>query len=95
MSIDYKIEKSVSIRILGKVQGVWFRSSVKNEAEKLGLYGFVRNEPDKSVYIEASGTIDKINLLVHWCHSGPQFARVEDVHVQDIDEHHAEQFRIL
>jgi acylphosphatase len=45
----------VSIRISGKVQGVFFRASTKGKAEQYGINGFVRNEKDGSVYIEAEG----------------------------------------
>jgi acylphosphatase len=43
------------ITVSGKVQGVWFRKSTQDKARELGLRGFVRNQPDGSVYIEASG----------------------------------------
>ncbi|MBL4736088.1 MAG: acylphosphatase, partial [Flavobacteriales bacterium] len=56
------------IRIEGKVQGVWFRASTRDEAGRLGLRGFVRNEPDGSVYAEVEGEENEINEFVKWCH---------------------------
>ena len=47
--------KHFDITVQGKVQGVWFRDSTMKEAKRLGINGFVRNEPDGSVYVEAEG----------------------------------------
>ena len=47
--------KHLSIRVTGKVQGVFFRASTREEAQRLGLCGWVRNEADGSVRIEAEG----------------------------------------
>jgi acylphosphatase len=49
------MKKHFNIRISGRVQGVFFRASTKAKAEELGISGFVQNEPDGSVYIEAEG----------------------------------------
>jgi acylphosphatase len=68
--------KAVTIRITGKVQGVFFRASTKDEADRLGLSGIVRNEPDGSVYIEAEGSEEMILSFEQWCRKGPSRARV-------------------
>lgn len=49
-------------------------------AEELGIAGFVRNEPNGAVYIEAEGTTDQLAQLIDWCKVGPTSARVENVH---------------
>jgi len=67
------------IKVFGKVQGVYFRASTQAEAQRLGVTGFVRNEADGSVYIEAEGTTEQVNALIDWCHEGPSRARVERV----------------
>lgn len=69
--------KHFSIKISGKVQGVFFRASTKDAAERLGISGFVRNEPDGSVYIEVEGEEEKLNQFMEWCRHGPPRARVE------------------
>ena len=66
----------VNIRVNGKVQGVFFRASTKNQADSLGLCGLVRNEPDGSVYIEAEGKEVQLQTFVSWCRKGPARARV-------------------
>ena len=45
----------INIHITGRVQGVNFRTYTKEKAEELGILGFVRNETDGSVYLEAEG----------------------------------------
>ena len=68
-----------SIRVTGKVQGVFFRASTKEAAEKLGIKGWVRNEPDGSVYIEAEAAEEKMEKFIEWCRQGPRSARVQSV----------------
>lgn len=75
--------RSVSITVTGRVQGVWFRKSAKDEADRLGLSGFVRNERDGSVYIEATGPSGNIEEFVEWCRRGPELARVDHVNVTE------------
>jgi acylphosphatase len=82
---------SISILIRGKVQGVWFRASAQKVAMELGLSGFVANEKDGAVYIEATGHPEALNQFLTWCHEGPQLARVDSVEVQKINLiHHGE-----
>lgn len=71
----------LNIKIYGQVQGVFFRVSAKEEAEKLGIKGFARNERDGTVYIEAEG--DEVNLdkFIKWCHDGPEAAKVDKVEI--------------
>lgn len=64
------------IRVYGHVQGVVFRSSARNKANKLGLNGYVKNEPDGSVYIEAEGPKADLQTFLAWCHKGPKYANV-------------------
>jgi len=69
--------KHVSINVRGKVQGVFFRASTKEKAEELNLNGFVRNEPDGSVYIEVEGRDKDLKTFIDWCREGPGLARVD------------------
>lgn len=74
--------KRISIHVRGKVQGVFYRASTVTKAQQLGVNGFVRNEPDGSVYMEAEGNEDKLNELIAWCRVGPPRARVDEVAVE-------------
>ena len=75
--------KHISIKIFGKVQGVFFRASTKDVADQMGITGFVRNEKDGSVYIEAEGEDETLTQFVAWCHRGPSRAVVEKVLVKE------------
>ena len=75
----------VHLRISGRVQGVWFRQSMKEEADRLGgLSGWVRNLPDGDVEAVIEGPPARVEPLVQWCHRGPPAAKV--THVQRTDE---------
>lgn len=87
--------KHISILISGKVQGVFFRASAKDKADELGLKGFVRNQPDGQVYIEAEGDHERLFLLESWCKQGPRRAHVERVEIKEGDLQHFTVFSIL
>ena len=61
------------------MQGVSFRFFTQRKAAELGVCGFVRNEPDGSVYIEAEGSPEVLDQFLRWCRRGPSLARVEKV----------------
>ncbi|WP_245846099.1 acylphosphatase [Longibacter salinarum] len=73
------MEKRLSARITGRVQGVGFRHFTTTRAQRLGLTGWVRNEADGSVRLEAEGPKDDLNTLLDAVHDGPSSARVENV----------------
>ena len=77
-------EKCFQIIVKGNVQGVFFRKYTKITANMLGIKGFVRNEPDSSVYIEACGESKALEKFIQWCHRGPENAEVEKVDVDEI-----------
>ena len=60
----------LNISLYGKVQGVFLRRTVRHEAVRIGLKGFVENKPDGSVYIEAEGKPEKLEEFVSWLKSG-------------------------
>ena len=69
----------VRLFIKGRVQGVWFRDSTRQEARRLGVNGWARNIPDGRVEVLAEGPLDKVRRLIDWCHQGPPLARVDRV----------------
>lgn len=75
--------KAVQVRVSGRVQGVSFRWSAQEQAQRLGVVGWVRNEPDGSVLLHAEGDDDAVDALVAWSRTGPTTARVTDVAVRD------------
>lgn len=68
--------KTIKIKVFGDVQGVNFRHEAKQEADELGLMGFVSNLPDGSVYIEAEGEEEDLERILRWCSTGPDIAKV-------------------
>lgn len=69
----------VRLRASGRVQGVGFRWFVRELARELGLAGWVRNDPDGSVLLEAEGSADAIDRLRADVARGPQAARVDSL----------------
>lgn len=69
----------INILVTGYVQGVYYRASTKQKADELGIKGFVRNQPDGSVYIEAEATAETLKQFVEWCHRGPERALVLNI----------------
>ena len=68
--------------ISGRVQGVFFRAYMREEAEKLGLTGWVKNLPDGRVEAIIEGPEEKVKQLIKWAHHGPPAARVEKVEIK-------------
>jgi acylphosphatase len=66
----------VHLKISGLVQGVCFRYYCREEAERLGLKGFVRNNADGTVEVVAEGGKEAAGSLAAWCRRGPPAARV-------------------
>ena len=68
--------------IRGRVQGVWYRGSMQEEARRLRVSGWVRNRPDGNVEAEVEGEQPAVDALVAWANQGPPGARVTDVDVE-------------
>ena len=69
-------------RVRGLVQGVYYRASTAETADRLGVAGWVRNCPDGSVELEAEGPPAAVEGLLAWCRTGPAGARVTGVDVE-------------
>ena len=81
-------------RILGRVQGVFFRAWTQEQAEALGVSGWIRNRRDGSVELFASGTGEAVEALLDKVRGGPLLAQVERVEVEETNEEAAEGFRV-
>ncbi len=86
---------TVAITVTGKVQGVWFRASTRNKALELEINGFVRNQPDGTVYIEAQGNTAQLKALLEWCKDGPTHAQVDEVEFEELSDKRFTDFLIL
>lgn len=75
--------RSIRAHVTGRVQGVGFRYSTQQQARRLGVTGWVRNERDGSVTVVAEGPKAAVDSMIEWLHQGPSFARVADVSVRE------------
>lgn len=73
------MKKHKSFHIKGKVQGVGYRFSCLEKANKNKILGFVTNRKDGSVYVEAEGLEQDLNNFKEWLENGPAWARVQQV----------------
>ena len=69
----------------GRVQGVWFRESMRIEAQRLGIAGWVRNRLDGSVEAVVQGSPEAVDAIVAWAHRGPEAADVRDLEVGEAE----------
>jgi acylphosphatase len=89
------MQKTISIIVSGKVQGVYYRQSTKEKATELNITGEVRNLPDDTVEIIATGTDEQIEKLVNWCRTGPPKAKVTDVIIKELQLQSFHKFSIV
>lgn len=73
------MQKQIILKIYGRVQGVSFRDSSRRKARELNLSGWVRNEPDGTVWIVAEGEEEKLKELIEWCKNDSDYAKIDKV----------------
>jgi len=71
------------VTVRGRVQGVSFRWYAVQEARRLGVTGWIRNDPDGSVRCHVEGDDAAVDAMVEWCHHGPSYASVRRVAVAE------------
>ena len=81
-------------RVFGRVQGVFFRAWTQEQAEALGVSGWVRNRRDGSVELLASGRAEAVEALIDKVRRGPPAAQVERVEVDEAEEEAPKGFRV-
>ncbi|MFZ2302367.1 MAG: acylphosphatase [Gallionella sp.] len=81
MTIQPTSKKALHLVIHGRVQGVYFRDSMRREAQRLGVAGWVRNRSDGTVEAVVQGEPADVDAIVRWAHRGPERAHVERVEV--------------
>jgi acylphosphatase len=86
---------SIHLLIKGKVQGVFFRASTKDMAEKLDIRGWVKNTEEGDVEVRAQGEEESLEKFIAWCRKGPSKAIVTHVEInRDLPEEKFDRFRI-
>ncbi len=84
----------VHVFITGTVQGVGYRYSTVQEAQKLGIRGWVRNRLDGRVEAVFEGREPLIEQMLQWCHQGPSSAKVTDVTVETLEPQFYQGFEV-
>ncbi len=72
--------------VTGRVQGVWFRAWTRDQAQALGVSGWVRNRSDGSVEAVVAGPHEAVQTLIEALHKGPRAAKVKEVRVTETTE---------
>lgn len=73
----------LTARVTGRVQGVGFRYYTVNQARRLGVRGWVRNDPDGGVTVVCEGPRTAVDAFHNWLKRGPPSARVDRVDARE------------
>ena len=76
--------KRIHAIVHGRVQGVFFRETTRQEAEKCALSGWVRNLPDGTVETEFQGGAEAVERLLSWLPQGSPYSRVSHVDSKEL-----------
>ena len=82
------------VSVTGRVQGVFFRNWLREQAEELGVTGWVRNCPDGRLDAHVEGEDAAVQQIVERMRRGPPAARVEDVHLWEVELFDFEDFEV-
>jgi acylphosphatase len=77
VNVPTRSEKALRVVVSGRVQGVFFRGATREQGERLGLTGWVRNLADGSVEAHIQGPAALVDAMLDWCRHGPPSARVD------------------
>lgn len=89
------MKKSIRLYISGNVQGVFFRSFIKEAAEKIGVKGFVRNLEDGRVEVFIEGAIDLVKKMMETCKKGPKHSQITSIEMKEERFQDLKTFKIL
>src|SRR3989344_5751711 len=91
-----KMKRTVKIEIFGRVQGINFRSMVKNFCDEKKIKGFVKNSDDGNVLIIAQALENLLDKLIEWVKQSPGFSKVENLKITTIkSEKNYKDFKII
>ena len=89
------MKKSVRLYIKGIVQGIFFRSFIKTNAEKYNVKGFTRNLEDGRVEVFLEGNAPDVNKMIELCKQGPKHSQIKDVQIKPEKFQGFKTFKIL
>ncbi|HIP50217.1 MAG TPA: acylphosphatase [Candidatus Pacebacteria bacterium] len=73
------MDKHITIQINGKVQGVWFRDSIRSAASELGLVGYAKNNDDGTVTVDVCGDEKNFEEFTKLCQQGSELSDVKSI----------------
>ena len=89
------MKKSVRLYIKGVVQGVFFRSFIKENAERYNVKGFIRNLEDGRIEIFLEGNSDDVNKMIELAKKGPKHSQIKEVEIKPERFQDFKSFKIL
>ncbi|MEK6792511.1 MAG: acylphosphatase [Nanoarchaeota archaeon] len=89
------MKKSVRVIIQGAIQPVFFNRFVKENADKLGVRGFVRNTGDGRVEVFIEGNMNEVNSMIEVCKKGPQHALIRNTEEREERFQGFRDFRVM
>ena len=89
------MKKSVRLYISGAVQGIFYVSFVKQNAEKLDVKGFLRNLEDGRIEIFLEGQIENVKKMMDLCSVGPKHSQIRNVEVKEEKYQELKSFKVL
>ena len=87
--------KTLRVYISGTVQGVLFRKFIEENANRIGVRGFVRNLDDGRVEVVIEGTDDKVMQMLEICKTGTAHSKIREVRFQEIPNQSFVGFKIM
>jgi acylphosphatase len=87
--------KTVHLLIKGKVQGVFYRATAKDIAEKTGVKGWIKNTESGDVEAVVTGTKELVNEFTEWCKKGSTLAKVSEVNITEREAEDFEEFVVI
>ena len=89
------MKKSVRLYITGVVQGIFYRSFIKENAERHNVKGFVRNLEDGRVEVFIEGDVDNVNKMIEIAKKGPRHSQIKKVDIKPERFQEFKSFKIL
>ncbi|MFC1599650.1 acylphosphatase [Patescibacteria group bacterium] len=88
------MSKCAKLKIIGLVQGVFFRDYAQEKASELKVAGWVRNASDGTVEAMLEGSSDSVDQMIAWCHQGSPGSQVEKVEIEWVAPEGCEGFEV-
>jgi acylphosphatase len=89
------MKKSVRVYVQGTVQGIFFRTFVKENAERHNVKGFVRNLEDGRIEVFLEGNVEDVDKMIELCKVGPKHSDIKNVEIKQERFQDFKTFKIL